>query len=327
MLDFRPRVRPRNYLARREQRRLLAWVMGVGLVFIACAALFEFRGFGRADPVVAQPAIDTRFTPGNDDSGVSGESGTVKIAPIPSPRAADSTDGAATTLDMAKLAPVRDDTPWIRDAEIDAWLHVWSVLRRAAADVADESGTNVGFVELFGQPKAFRGKLVTVRGTARQAVFLEAAENSAELRGYYRVVLWPAGGPAEPIFLYTLELPSGFPTGEDIRADIAATGFFFKRMVYPTKASGELRRAPVIMARTLTWREATTKPDTGHGRFLGLITGSMVLGVLGLMIVTYWATHTRTLAVERLPALAPRINEDEVSDVYDALDKLAQSDS
>jgi hypothetical protein len=62
MLEFRPRIPARNYLARREQWRLLAWVMGIGLVVLAGLRFDEILKL-RAQPEAVAPNVDTRFHP------------------------------------------------------------------------------------------------------------------------------------------------------------------------------------------------------------------------------------------------------------------------
>jgi len=323
MLDFHSHVRSRNYLSRHEQRRLLAWVMGVGLIVLACVMYGEVREFVQARSVRAAHSIDTRF---QAEPGHSGEPDAVSIR---SSVAVESSHerGDFPGVSSALLAQIHDDTPWIRSDELPAWLELWDVLRQSdERQLAAESKGKIGFVELFQQPKAFRGKLVTVRGSARQATYLKAGENSHGLEGYYRVIIWPDDGPAEPIFLYVLELPDGFPTGEEIRADLQATGIFFKRMVYPTQQEAELRRAPVIMARTVTWLEPAEVTPVGDSTPLPLMLGLTALGIVGLIFAIAWATRERVYARARLTATIEPIDERDVVDLRESLGKLAEND-
>ncbi|MEX2138829.1 MAG: hypothetical protein WD894_06180 [Pirellulales bacterium] len=327
MLDFRPRVQTRNYLSRREQRRLLAWVMGIGLIGIACASLVEIREFfgSTSMPVAARdPSIDARFQPSPRDSG---EPDAVSIVKAEQPTAVIHRDDLVPGVKAELLAGVRDDTPWIRSAEIDAWLNVWNALARSTDEVVERrSAGAVGFLELFQQPRTFRGKAVTIRGSARQATYVDAADNSQGIDGYYRVIIRPESGPPEPVFLYTLELPADFPTGEEIRTDIEATGIFFKRMVYPTKDNAELRRAPVVMARTLTWRQPVAAGDSSGGSFIGVLVALVALGVGGLMVATYWATRVRISTAQRRPPTLSPIDDRDVLSIQESLSKLAETD-
>jgi hypothetical protein len=327
MLDFRPRTQPRNYLSRREQRRLFAWVMGIGLAVIAIASLAEIRQIlnAHAAPVIERaPLIDTRFQPSPRSSG---EPDAVSIVTIEPPTAVSGREDLVAGVSAELLAKVRDDTPWIRPGEIDAWLNVWGALARSKDDeIARRSSGAVGFIELFQQPRAFRGKAVTIRGSARQAMYVDAAKNSEGIDGYYRVIVRPESGPPEPVFLYTLELPADFPTGEEIRADIEATGIFFKRMVYPTKESGELRRAPVIMARTLTWRQPVVAETSRGGLPVGVLVAMVALGAVALALVTYWASRVRSSSTAQLPAALPPIDDRDVVSIEESLDNLSEND-
>jgi hypothetical protein len=280
--------------------------------------IYELVG---TEPKAASSTVDTRFSP--SATGASEPDSVTIVAPRDP---IENSDGdTQDSVNAALLSKVRDDTPWIRDDEIDAWLNLWNVLARSSdAQIARGSVGEVGFVELFGQPRAYRGKLVTMRGAARQAEYLEAAKNDAGVKGYYRVVLEPQSGPDEPVFLYTLKLPQGFPVGEKIRAEVTATGYFFKRMVYTTK-DAQLRRAPVIMARTVDWQRPSTQLAEKNGAIVGILMAATVLGLLAFFVLSHWASPAGASARVRRPeALAP-IDESNVVDVQESLARLAET--
>jgi hypothetical protein len=325
MLDFHSRVQPRNYFSRREQRRLFAWVMGIGLLVIACASVVEVGRFARSPSGAAASgsvAVDTRFEPKGDRTG---EPGAVTIVKAEEPENIANGDALFPGVDPELLAQVRDDTPWIRSNEVEAWLNVWSALRRSN-DESLAHRSPVGFLELFQQPRAFRGKLVTVRGSARQAMYVSVEENAHGIEGYYRVIVRPDRGPEEPIFLYTLELPANFPTGEQIRAEIEATGVFFKRMVYPTKDNQELRRAPVVMARTLAWHQPKVREESRGGSSVGILVALVAVGIVGFVAATYWASRVGVSTAERRPSALPPIDDGDVVSVEESLSKLAETE-
>jgi hypothetical protein len=298
-------------------------VMGVGLVVLVCMRFGEISEFLRSQTAAVTPSIDTRFEPAAAKSGPD----VVTIAGSTEPQEADLTKNLFPGVPAELLARVRDDTPWIRSDEIDAWFGMWSVLANSSEDdLAAASVARPGFVELFQQPRAFRGRLIAVRGSARQATYTQAAHNEHGVKGYYRVIVWPEGGPAEPIFVYTLELPAGFPTGEDIRAEIEATGFFFKRMVYPTQREAELRRAPVVMARSLTWLEPARQTAATDNTMIRVALGLTIVGIIGLVAVASWATRARASAKPRATATIGPIDDRTVVDVKESLEKLAEND-
>ena len=327
MLDFRPRVQPRNYLSRREQRRLFAWVMGIGLMVIAIASLgkiSQFLNSMSATVTERAPSIDTRFRPRPDNSG---EPDSVSIVKDDEGVVLDNRDELLAGIRADLLTKVRDDTPWIRSAEIEAWLNVWGALAQSSeAELVRRSSGAVGFLELFQQPRAFRGQPVTIRGSARQATYIEAADNAEGIEGYYRVIVRPESGPPEPMFLYTLKLPADFPTGEAIRADVEATGVFFKRMVYPSKDNGDLRRAPVIMARNLKWFQPVAVEQSRGDSFGGVLVALVALGAVGLALVTYWASRVRIVNRAQLPSALPPIDDRGVVSIEESLGNLAEND-
>jgi hypothetical protein len=321
MLDFRTRTSARDYLSRREQRRVFAWVMGIGLLVIAGSTVAKFLAQPDARVDATAASIDTRFQP---DIAPGGERDAVTVVKNDKPSATLDPEQSIEDLSPVAFAAVRDDTLWIRNDEIDIWITLWSALSRADDDaLVRRSAGTVGYVELFGQPQAYRGKLVTVRGSARQAIYLKAAENTAGVDGYYRVVIAPDGGPGEPLFLYVLALPEGFPVGEHIRAEVEATGVFFKRMVYPTAQEGELRRAPVVMARSLDWLHGSRPANQSRSSLVSILVG---VGIVGLIFVGYWAARARYSIAKPRPAELPPIDDREVMDIRDALNKLAEKD-
>lgn len=323
MLDSRARARPRNYLSRREQRRLFAWVMGVGLVAIVCVRFGEISRFLREKSASTTKSVDTRFRP---QAGNTSERDAITIRNSAELARTNEDRRSPAGVSAELLGRVHDDTPWIRSEEIEPWLKLWSVLKRCSdEELVLRSTGKVGFVELFQQPKAFRGKIVTIRGSARRSTYIKAGENAEAIDGYYRLIIWPEGGPAEPIFLYSLALPEGFRAGDEIRADIEATGFFFKRMVYPTEREAELRRAPVVMARTLSWLQADESAAGYDNRSLHLIFGLTALGIAGLIAAIWWATRKSLPLPKAASAALPPIDDREIVEVQESLDKLAES--
>ena len=79
-----------------------------------------------------------------------------------------------TTLDQVFLDSVRDNTVF-RGGEKDAWFRMLEQLNeRDLPTLRRESTGYVGFLQLYKQPTAYRGKLVTVAGTIRLGYYREA---------------------------------------------------------------------------------------------------------------------------------------------------------
>jgi hypothetical protein len=322
MLDFRPRAHPRGVVSHRARRRISLWILGVGLLVLFCLRFREISQFMSAGSAAAPHEVDTRFQP---ESGGSAAADTVRIVDSEPAPSMSEEKSPFMGVDPGLLARVRDDTPWIRSDELDAWWNIWSALKRSnVGELERASAGKIGFVELFSQPKAFRGKPVTIRGSARQVTYLAAGENSEEVQGYYRLVIWPEYGPAEPIFLYALALPSGFPIGENTQAEIEAHGLFFKRMVYPTQQE-ELRRAPVVMARTVDWRDsaaAETPESSDHFRFL---VGLTIAGAVLLALLFWWTSRPIVLPFAQHVS-EPETGQQDAAKIGAAMRQLAEKE-
>ena len=68
---------------------------------------------------------------------------------------------------------------------------------------------DVGFGELFGQPRSFRGRLVRIKGTLHRLERLAAPANDYAIGDYWQGWLEPAGGPPSPVVVQCLTLPAG----------------------------------------------------------------------------------------------------------------------
>ena len=168
MLEFRPQAALRNYLSRREARRLFWWVLGVGLAVLVIVRFGEIRQF--LGSLRGRPThdIDTRYYP-SPKSGADSDS--VTIVPHQAPTS-ETADDNRLQIDPSLLTEIRDDTPWIRPSEYPAWYHFWTVLKEMPPKILTERAQSAGFVELFQQPRAFRGKPIAIEGSARRANYV-----------------------------------------------------------------------------------------------------------------------------------------------------------
>jgi len=271
----RPR-RPRNFLSRGEHRRLFWWFMPP-----AIAAVVAVELLGRA-PVARLPApvsgeVDTRLAeitgPVPDDA--------VVIVPPDEPPQADRSVLAASPRSLAK---VRDATDF-RQADEDAWLESCLTLQgyegRSLPPPRD-----VGFTEIFGQPEAFRGRAVRMRGTLRRLERLEAPRNDYGIEHYWQGWLEPADGPASPVVVHFLELPADMPTGLSIRESVVVSGCFFKNMAY--RAVDTVRVAPLLLARS-PGRPPVAPTDSGGAwsHSLGAVGVVTMLGLVAMIAIGF----------------------------------------
>ena len=258
MVRFRPSNNrwPPNYLSRPLQWRLLALVLGLG------ATLFLLNSVRQPKAV---KFLDRVFAPAVEDPTISDAQIRELVTSLPNnsnPQDAfrmPAPDGAkqATSAEYFKavqpqlLESIRDNT-YFRSVETEAWFHLLDILQKSLPEeLAAASLGEVGYVQMVQQPHVYRGRLVTICGTVRRAEVVEVAENNIGLQTYYLLTVRPAGRQIWPIRIYCLELPDGFPLGEDVSASVVAHGFFFKNWSYQWEGGPGL--APILLARTVNW--------------------------------------------------------------------------
>jgi len=258
MVDFQQTSKPRNYLARREQWRILMLVMALGLVIALMNEARDPANFAWLQTLDKDSGADAAETP-PEATTVDNLLTRPPQNPIP--------DAFVSPADIASeeqpsdryfpgvkpqlLGTIRDDTTF-RYQEREAWFNLLDVLRDSDdATLRKASVGRVSFAQLFKQSDDYRGELVTLVGTIHRAHPLSPPKNEDGFDRYYRLWLQPADNLTSPIVIYCLELPDGFPTGMKVSAEVEVTGFFFKRWAY--KAQDSLRTAPTVLARTVDW--------------------------------------------------------------------------
>jgi hypothetical protein len=343
VLDFQQGPRPRNYLSRREQWRLLLLVFALGLVIVLAfearkperyrwlvgggaseqGGRREQRGAAPGDDSTAAAPVDARPKP-----DVGGQA----IPPTSSPGPAKPDQPAPSRyfpgVEPSRLEGIRDNKP-LGPSEWDAWLHLLQLLATSDEAALRRASTGqVNFIQLLDQPEEYRGELVTTGGTIRRACRAKVPENEHGLDDYYQTWLFPADYPTDPIVVYCLHLPEGFPTGLEIEEQAEVTGFYFKVSVYQA-ADGTVRRAPLLLARTLHWRQKLEAADTAPPSpvlLLPLIVGSAAFALLVVGYVYYRTRRGGPSEVESLIRRHASQNPETATDVGTAMQRLARSE-
>jgi len=291
MSEFRRKSSPRNYLARREQWRLLGLVLALGLVVILMSEArnpANYRWMFGGDPKegtsdVETTEIDNLYEPAPRGPKVPG---TFIARAEPDEAEVDTTGHYFPGVKPAFLEKVRDDAPFgsAVTAEHRAWLNLLEILHTADEQTLENASTGrATYAQLMKQAGEYRGKLVTVFGTVHRAHPLEVPENDLGVKTYYRLWISPDDNPSSPIVAYVLELPEGFPTGMDFRADVRLVGFSFKRWLYmagdPETGEETMRVAPLLIGRTVYWRKpaASRPPPSADPITLATIAGVALL--------------------------------------------------
>lgn len=329
VFDFQRGPKPRNYLARREQWRLLMFVLMLGLVLMLILearnpnhyAWLSAGGDPKADGSVDDRRIDTRvFSPPEDE--IPG----VFLSPGPGGRSEPAPSRYFAGVDPSYLDAIRDNRP-LGVSEWDAWLHCFDVLQRADEAALRSAATrDVGYLQLLEQSKEYRGELVTTTGVIRRAHPAKTPRNEYGLADYYQTWLWPNDHPEDPIVVWCLHLPDRFPLGMEIEEDAEVTGFYFKLWAYKS-ADGTVRRAPMLLARTIHWHrrpEVTRAPPTDRSSLALMILGAAAFAVLGTAWVYYRTRRAAPIRMERLPDGQTLRDADTTPDVAATLQQLAE---
>jgi hypothetical protein len=161
----------------------------------------------------------------------------------------------ALTPAQQKLGPwaqVKDNATFL-PAETEAWFLLWEEVRgKPVEELARASTGEVAYAQLVEQPDVYRGQPVRIRGRVLRETTKRAPTNSLGIDSYHQLTLAPRGGGDWPIIVYCLELPAGFPRGDNLAVDLEAVGLFFKNWSYAY--DGGLGLAPVLVNRTVNWQ-------------------------------------------------------------------------
>jgi len=300
--DFRGTGRrPRNFLSAGEYRKLFWAFMPPALVLVLAAELV-LRPLWEPPALPRERQVDTRLEavtgpPPADDA--------VVILPADE-EAPETGDENLLGASLVALRPVRDAT-FFGSGDRDAWLEMGLTLQgydgRSVPPPQD-----VGFTELFGQPRSFRGRAVRVKGTLHRLERLPAMANDYGFDHYWQGWLQPAGGPASPLVVHFLQLPEGMATGLDIIEPVVVSGFFLKNMAY--RAADGVRLAPLVMAlEPLPPPPVSEAPGGGFWdrslAALGVVTMLGIVTAIGIgFLIVGRGRRRRAERVEIAPVLA-----------------------
>ena len=287
-------LRTRNYFSRQEQYRLLVLVFSLLTVFFLMQEARQpenwhwLWGAERAmEPPSTKPCenneLDTRLA----DAGLSQRTpGALiiekdEVGTSPTQVDADALLAGQVNIDMSMI---RDNTVF-RHSESETWFAILATLRDAPLkDLQTAPADTVGFTQLFQQPDEYRGKLVRVTGNVRRAHFVQAHKNVQGIDGYWQCWLFPTGSK-NPLVIYSLQMPDGFPKGMKIAEHVEFVGISYKLWAY--QAVKDILTAPLIIAKAGAWQpQAATPPTTLPSRKRVVLAVALVL--FGAMGTAMW---------------------------------------
>ncbi len=326
----KPKQTP-DYFSRREQYRLLVLV---GLVMIVVVLMSEAGKpknwawmWGNEVPVqedVAQEdfsgePIDTRLNPTSDATANNPD--LIRIYPAPlatsEEEAGEGEEGDYFPgVRSSLLSTIQDDRVFQNSAS-EAWYNLLDVLGRTEqADLDEASIGNVSYLQLYNQSDVYRGRLVSLKGMVHRVQELPATKNVHNIERWYQCTLYPKGGPhGQPILIYCLDLPEGFPRDLKMYQEVHLTGFFYKRLAY--EAGDGLNSAPLILAKTVTWDRFSVAPTETPPWTLLLVV------VLGAAII---AVSVAVWAYNRSEARSKQSVSYNLSTKFDSVDLKALKD-
>jgi hypothetical protein len=281
---------PPNYLAWREQRKVLLWVLLIGVPMIAGLRAWDLWNAAPARPADEEAKIDPSLPWTNHSLTLD----SFTAEPLAEHREAEpqenhNDDKFFRGVIPSYLESVRDDT-LSRQADQDAFFNLFQTLNRAPIDELKAASLGpTTYVQLFRQPEAYRGRLVDLRGTVRRAHRRPLKENHTGLTHNYQLWFFPVDNPNNPIVVYSLDLPEGFPIGMKINEPVELTGFFLKRVAYGAQAGG--MTAPMVLAKTVQWKASSPQDkaeaaDRAKNRMQWLA-GIAVIGTVVLAVVMW----------------------------------------
>ncbi|MBA4015648.1 MAG: hypothetical protein C0483_00525 [Pirellula sp.] len=164
-------------------------------------------------------------------------------------------------------------------------------------------------VPLFNDGPKMLGELTAQEGQARRAVLVVADKELQRRYGisqYYEVALFTAESVDNPLLFNLLELPPGFPQGQDINETVRIPGTYLtgwtykrdrtdaeKREAAKREAAGlppekpGMQKAPLLVGKSLVWlKRIVAAQDDG---FSWLVNGAVIVLVLVIAAIA-WTT-------------------------------------
>ncbi len=258
------------------------------------------------------------------------------VAPTLSHWAGQSSDGNASPDDLAYLREVlaqvaaglvQDDAPLGRPIEVPYWNLLVDEVRSNRGDRIPAS--KVAWLELYTQPKSYRGKPVEIEGRIRGARLQQSSNPNGIVPQYYELWVQADEKSTIPFCVYALTMPAEFPqlterlTTMDVPTKIV--GYFFKNRSYLTE-SQQTQFCPVLLALdpqvTMPTAGAPATRPPSPFTFGGIFAGIALLAAWVTFRVYRATLFRRRVASPLVPATLRQLQSD--SQVQSVSDRLAR---
>ena len=310
--------RPRNYLLRREQWRLLVMVAMLGLVALAMQRVRSPEGI---------ETLERAF--GGEQGAVAADVAAGPVGQQPENGSPAAPSPTLPPLDASRFEQVQDNTKF-RNDEAEAWFYVWGELQKTPDAVAPADRAAISYAQLIEQPNVYRGQPVRVVGRLRRVETIRPAKNDLGIEQLYRLIIQLPGRQSWPLTLYSLDPPSSDNlAGDSLMGEVdlpmRAAGYFFKNQSYASPSGVGL--TPIVMVQSVDLlRTARVAKETSEPiEFSTVLIAAATISVLmiGFFVMRSQANSGRPsrsrvarqgeIAIE-IPELAPAENAGVESD-------------
>ena len=214
-------------------------------------------------------------------------------------------------LHRESMELVRDKTPVDRGREAYAWFSSWAEV--FDQPLKSETQVTATVTQLLSQPEAYRGKRLTVEGTALRIERKSATFNALGIEQYYVIWIKPDHPSIYPFCVYTLVAPESLvnenETGiREVDQKVSATGIFFKNRLFnaSVKEQSEAAFAPVILTSMVESRAGQTVAANDGSPFPSFsmtLLSMATIATLAMIIALTIYRSTKTL-LQPLPQAA-----------------------
>ena len=204
-------------------------------------------------------------------------------------------DQLLSLLDKIALDYVEDNAMTSKRSDMQAWYGLFDRLQRLSADELQAASVGpVSYVQLFEQPDFYRGKMVTIYGEVRGAYWVPAGKNPMGIERYYVFWVRPVDGSNNPIAVYALEPPAGFPEihqqnensdKETWKEPVEVNGCFLKKLVYLSQDSA--RVCPLLLAKSLDWKPVEPQPAAQLPGIPAVLATILAVGFAAIVIAYF----------------------------------------
>lgn len=194
-----------------------------------------------------------------------------------------------TMLDKTFYDWVQDRTAQGWEGDSPAWGRIWEQVLLVQTGTA----IPVTHLELSSQPSHYRGKQVEVKGWVRAARIETLTVKELDIAQMYVLVVRPEDSKVSPYFVYTTELPAGFPPLGDrfttLNEGVSVRGYFFKIRTY-LDTENKVQHSPMILTNQVQpWSPVgITASQTDAKDFLPKITLALLILPLLAAMLAWW---------------------------------------